>query len=218
MAFTKHRQTKTLLVVTALATFLLAPVACGQRGLGDYYGVGQLAVKPPVVRLSGKLKEITNHPCENTTGPAVIGTHLILEKDKAQQLNIHLGPTRLVADAIKSLSVGDQLDVIAFRTERLPANQYVATTLILGEQVIRLRDRYLRPYWYGYGAGASAFTRGAPRMRPNAEYRMGYRPSAYAGYGRYWRRADPWTGYRGRGFGRRGGRGGYGRGSRCWRW
>ncbi len=202
MSNVMHRQMKTLLAMSALATFLLTPVVCGQRGIGDPYGIAQCPARPPVVRLSGELEDITNHPCENSTGPAVLGTHLILRNDKGKQLNIHLGPTSLVGTVVKSLSVGNQLDVIAFHTERLPANQYVATTVIVDDRVIRLRDHYLRPYWAGRSASTSASPRCGWTPRSDNQYGFEYRSRGYGGCGRGWRLFGSSPGYRGRRFGR----------------
>ena len=136
-----------VLIVFALAIGLIPTMTYAQKGMGDYEGVGRQQIKPPVVRLTGIVEEIKTHPCEHTTGRAELGTHLIIKDTRNQELNIHLGPTEDVADIVRRLSAGKKINVLGFRTEKMPANQYVAKTLILGDQLIHLRDSMLRPYW-----------------------------------------------------------------------
>ena len=134
-------------IVFALAIVLIPTMTYAQKGMGDYEGVGRQQIKPTVVRLTGIVEKIETHPCEHTTGWAELGTHLIIKDTRNQKLNIHLGPTEEVADIVRRLSAGKKINVLGFRTEKMPANQYVAKTLILGDQVIGLRDSMLRPYW-----------------------------------------------------------------------
>jgi hypothetical protein len=136
-----------VLTVFALAIGLMPTVTYAQKGMGGYEGVGRQRIKPSVVRLAGIVKKIETHPCKNTTGRAELGTHLIIKDSQNNKLNIHLGPTEDVNDIVRSLSVGSRIDILGFRTEKMPADQYVAKTLILSDQVIHLRDSMLRPYW-----------------------------------------------------------------------
>jgi len=133
--------------VSTLIVLIWAATAPGQRGMGDSMGVAQQRLKPRLVRMSGKLQEIRTHPCENTTGKAEIGTHLILKDKHGRELNIHLGPAPAVSETVKPLTVGTKLDLVGFRTDKMPPNQYVAKTLILDNHVIQLRGPDLRPYW-----------------------------------------------------------------------
>ena len=210
----KARQMKVIALAAVLTIVVPATVTCGQRGLGDSLGAARLTAKPPVIRLSGKLQEIRNHPCENTTGIADIGTHLILENEKGRRLNIHLGPTPAVAEAVKSLSVGKRLDVLAFRTGQMPANQYVAQTIILGNRFIRLRDANLRPFWSGVGNGLRAIPGGSLTLQPGQDIRTPYRSWGWGGYGRPCCRFNGWGrgNWQGQGLRRRGGGRGFGRG------
>ena len=49
-----------------------------------------------VATLSGRLVEIKTGPCEQTTGPALVGTHLLVKNKKGETLNVHLGPEAAV--------------------------------------------------------------------------------------------------------------------------
>lgn len=159
---TGHRNA--IVLITTIAVLMWAASAFGQRGMGNSRGIAQLALKPDVVRISGKLKEIKTHPCEHTTGKAELGTHLILEDRQGRQLNIHLGPAPALAEAVKRLKVGTRLDLLGFRTDQMPPNQYVAKTLILGSRLIQLRDSELRPYWSG----------GKSKYEARPRYGLGY--------------------------------------------
>lgn len=141
------RQHAVVVFETALIVLVWAAASPGQMGMGDSKGVVQQRLKPPLIRISGKLQEIKTHLCENTTGKAELGTHLILKDRHGRELNIHLGPASAVSEAVKQLKVGRKLDLLGFRTEKMPPNHYVAKTLILANHLIQLRGSDLRPYW-----------------------------------------------------------------------
>ena len=187
-----------VLLVFALAIGLIPTMTYAQKGMGGYEGVGRQQIKPPIVRLSGIVKKIETHPCKNTTGRAELGTHLIIMDPQNNKLNIHLGPTEDVNDIVRSLSVGGKIDVLGFRTEQMPANQYVAKTLILSDQVIHLRDSMLRTYWSRSSLLPAGRRINAPEVGPrsrdkiilNSGYGFQWRrcPRNYCGYGRCFRR------------------------------
>ncbi len=138
-----------------------------QKGVGDPSGVARNAAKPEIVSFSGNLVEVKTGPCELTTGRSPIGTHVILETAKKEHLNIHLGPAAAVADTVAKLSVGQQLAVKAFRTEKMKERHFVAQSLTFGETTVALRDANLQPVWAGgnvgprgAGAGQAGFGRG----------------------------------------------------------
>ncbi len=133
--------------VSILIVLIWTVTAPGQLGMGDNMGIAQQKLKPRLVRISGKLQEIRTHPCENTTGKAELGTHLILKDKHDRELNIHLGPAPAVSETVKLLTVDTKLDLIGFSTDKMPPNQYVAKTLILANHIIHLRGPDLRPYW-----------------------------------------------------------------------
>ncbi len=130
-----------------LIMLMWTATAPGQLGMGDHKGIVQQGLNPRLVRLSGTLRQIQTHPCESTTGKAELGTHLIFDDKDGQELNIHLGPAIEVSEIVKRLTLRTRVDLIGFRTDKMPSNHYVAKTLILPNHIIPLRDTALRPYW-----------------------------------------------------------------------
>lgn len=133
---------------------ILVTSAYAQRGVGDSTGLASQPVKPPIITLNGKLVEIKTGACEATTGRSLIGTHLILATSAKEVLNIHLGPAAAVADVVAKLSVGQEIRVQAFRTEKMKENQYVAQSLTFNQTTVELRDANLRPVWARGSAGS----------------------------------------------------------------
>lgn len=160
------KTTTTFLAGLVLTCGALVTSTHAQRGVGESTGVARQAIKPEIVTLSGKLVEIRTGPCEKTTGRSPIGTHIFLETDKGDNLNVHLGPQWAVADTAATLKVGTRLTVKAFRTAKMPEKNYVAQSLAFGETTVDLRDEGLRPVWGGQGArrgrwdGGPAWARG----------------------------------------------------------
>lgn len=195
-----RKRTLNYVIMAAVSVALLVcDNVMGQRGMGDSYGIARAKVKPPVVRLSGKLCEIRNHPCEKTTGWSDMGTHLILENKQGKQLNIHLGPTRSVAMFVELLTINKQLDLLAFRTDKMPEDQYVATTLIVGDRSLVLRDSSLRPYWAGRRGGVSTLAPSQGGRAGRFSFRNGseYPGLMARGYGRGFRRSSARREFRG---------------------
>ncbi|NLF07846.1 MAG: hypothetical protein GX594_07690 [Pirellulaceae bacterium] len=124
-----------------------AGAAYAQKGMGDAEGVAQQTEKPECVSLTGKILEIKTGPCKSATGRSPIGTHLILENSDEQKLNIHLGPADALAEIVKNLTIGQEITVKAFRTDKHKEHHYVAVLLTYGETTIELRDDSLRPVW-----------------------------------------------------------------------
>ena len=154
--------------------------AYAQKGVGDSSGVASRAVKPEIISLTGRLIEIRTGLCESTTGKSPIGTHFILETPDGKKLNVHLGPAAAVADMVAKLTVGHEVAVKAFRTEKLKADHFVAQSITEGENRIELRDAELRPVWAqgnlgprtetdvprgGCGCCGAGFGRGGGRWR-----------------------------------------------------
>jgi hypothetical protein len=159
--------------------------APGQRGMGKGVGVAQQILKPSLVHISGKLHEIKTHPCENTTGRANLGTHLILKDKQGRELNIHLGPTTELSESVKQLKIGKKIELIGFRTDKMPLNQYVAQTLILGSHIIQLRDSDLRPYWAGNRLSQGTLL---PYVKATVDQRKVMRRNFYYYHPKFWRR------------------------------
>ena len=142
------------LVMTLAAMVLCVvnvPMVYAQKGMGDQAGVARQAIQPQVLAFSGKLMEIRIGLCKKTTGRSPVGTHLLLETSDGKSLNIHLGPAAAVADIVAKLSTRDDQDltVKAFRTEKMPEDQYVAQSITFDANTIELRDENLRPIWAG---------------------------------------------------------------------
>jgi hypothetical protein len=152
-----------------------------QRGMGDPTGIARQAVRPPVTQVTGILAEIRIGPCEFTTGHAGIGTHVILKAAEGKTLNIHLGPSAALQSVIDQLHVGQTVVVDAFRTEKLPADHYVAVRVNTEGKVFTLRDESLRPIWAGTG-------RNGPR---GGGWRHPYGRGRGCGYGSRWKFEAP---------------------------
>ena len=142
-------------VAASIALAIATSAVVAQRGVGEQTGVARMPTKPEIVTLSGKLTAINVGPCEHTTGRAQVGVHLIVEPTaqsiegtataKVEPLNIHVGPANVVEEMLTKFPVGTQLTIAAFRTEKMPANQYVAQSLKSDSTTVTLRDsRYDR--------------------------------------------------------------------------
>jgi hypothetical protein len=143
-----------------------AAATCSQRGMGDSTGVAQQGMLPELVSLSGKLAAIDTHPCDKTTGHGVVGTHLKLETDKGTALNIDLGWAPAVEPIVKQLLVGQEVQVVAFRTDkRQDFSHRGAEAKSLLDEVLR-RGREERGGRVGRGSGDRAVEgNGAARLR-----------------------------------------------------
>jgi len=170
-----ERENMVVLLGTLLA-LIFSSTALAQRGMGDGEGVAQQMVKPRLVHISGKLQEIKIHPCENTTGKADLGTHLILKDKEGRELNVHLGPTPVLSKVVKRLKIGRKIELIGFRTDKMPLNQYVAKMLIISNNIIQLRDSNLRPYWAGSGFSQEILL---PSAKTTVDKRTATRSSCY---------------------------------------
>ena len=78
------RYRRVALTTVTLLSCVFAPFAYAQRGMGESDGVARRAVKPEVVAVSGTIIEFKTEPCEKSTGPADLGTHLILKRSMAR--------------------------------------------------------------------------------------------------------------------------------------
>lgn len=204
---------KKVVAIVALAVLMTAGTSTwGQRGVGDDEGVVRQAIETQRTAIEGTVKEIVIERCETTTGPFGIGMHLLLKTDEKKQCNVHLGPAVIVRDLLEPLEVGQTVTVQAYRTQKMPAENFVAIALQFDGKTVRLRDENLRPTWAGGQGqffGRYPMSPELPRWSQGRQvygrgYGMGYGRGNRAGLGRGM----------GRGYGRRGwGNGmGYGRG------
>ncbi len=142
---------------------LAATPAYSQRGVGDAEGIARQTVKPDVVSLEGTVAEIRIAKCEKTTGPSLIGAHVLVTTEDGTVLNVHLGPADAVRDVTNQLVPGQAVAIKAFRTAKLPEDNYVAQSLTIDGSSIELRDENLRPVWAGSGQVARSPGRGPGR-------------------------------------------------------
>ena len=172
---------------------IVTSFAYAQRGMGERAGVARQAIKPKVVTLTGNVLEVKTEPCKMTTGPAYLGTHFLMKTPKGDKLNIHLGPTDAVTYVTEQLPVGGKVTINAFRTAKMPENEYVAQSVAFEGATIQLRDENLRPLWAGsntvHGRSSPQWVPGRGRGR---------------GWGRGWKRGPGYGRGRERGWGRQG--------------
>jgi hypothetical protein len=137
-----------LLLAVVCVWPLFSSTVYAQKGMGDQDGVARQGLRPSLTRLTGKILSVETHPCEKTTGPALAGTHLIVEGTDGKRYNLHLGPANAVASIVTPLQPGVPIEVTAFRTSKMPEDQYVVSTLLLeNSKMVQLRDSDLRPFW-----------------------------------------------------------------------
>lgn len=153
-----------------------------QKGMGDYEGMARQAKKPPIVRISGIVQEIKMHPCERMTGRVQIGTHLILKDSQNREFNIHIGPAVEVSDIVKRLPIGKEIEILGFRTEKMPADHRVAKALILGGRTIQFRDSMLRPSWSRSGRYAESRGKNRRMVRLEGQVGVQYGPGRWRRY------------------------------------
>lgn len=132
-----------------VGSMLSVSVAEAQKGTGEKVGLARQGAQPELLELSGILKEVETGPCRSTTGRAYVGTHLFIETDDSETLNIHLGSAEAVKDIVSALTIGQHLDLTVFRTERHADGHFVAKVIRTREKNYHLRDETLRPFWAG---------------------------------------------------------------------
>lgn len=206
--------TKKLVVIVVLTVLMTTNTATwGQRGVGGNEGVVRQTIETQRMSIKGTVKEIIIETCENTTGPFGIGMHLLLTTGEKKQYNVHLGPAVIVRNLVEPLEEGQSVTVQAFRTQKMPTEDFVAITLKFNGKTVRLRDENLRPTWAGgheqffgrYQASPSLPRWPQRRQAYGRGYGRGYRAGFGRGMGRGYDRR--WSNGMGYGRGRGGGRG-----------
>jgi hypothetical protein len=115
--------------------------------MGELGGIAQQAQKPAIETISGTIKEIKTGSCERTTGPSLLGVHLIVEAANGKTINVHLGPAAALENVLDELSGGQAITFEAFRTDIMPEDARVAKSLTVSDTTFDLRDDILRPHW-----------------------------------------------------------------------
>lgn len=202
-------------IVVSAVLMATAAKTWGQRGMDDSEGVIRQAVETQRIAIEGTVKEVLIETCENTTGPFETGLYLLLTTGEDKTYNVHLGPAVIVKDMVEPLNAGQSVTVQAFRTEKMPAEHFVAVLLTFNGKTVRLRNESLRPVWAGrQGRFFGRYVAGPERPRWGPAYGRGYGMGNGRGYA--------WSNGMGYGQGRRGrgqGRGpGIGYGPRMCPW
>jgi hypothetical protein len=147
--------------------FLLALPALGQRGIGNPEGVARHWLAPAVETFTGTVVEVEIAPCEHTTGRSLLGTHLMVQSDAGESINLHLGPSSVLGSMTERLVAGQRINFEAFRTPQMAAGHLVAASLTLASgEVVTLRGDDFQPQWAAAG-----------RDRPNERVAAGSRRS-----------------------------------------
>ncbi len=141
--------TATTMAALALAALLVGvPPAAAQRGMGDAEGVGRWDTPPPTATVGGTVADVEVAECAHTTGRADLGAHVFLAAADGRTLNVHLGPFAALEDLVATLEDGAEVEAEAFRTDAMPPDHYVAVTVTVDGQTVRLRDGDdLQPLW-----------------------------------------------------------------------
>lgn len=145
----KHLQKILILISLILMTL---PVF-SQKGTGSQTGIAREATNLEIIYISGMINEIKVGPCQNTMGRSNSGTHLIIEVDNNNTLNVHLGPSTEVSHLTNKLKIGQEITIKAFRTNNLSENNFIAKEIFADNQIYTLRDSNLRPVWAEKGRG-----------------------------------------------------------------
>jgi hypothetical protein len=164
---------------------LWLPTAYAQRGMGDAEGLARRGLQPELTKVSGKLVRIETHPCQQTTGQGILGTHVGLLTPEGQTLDIDLGWAAAVESIAARLVIGQPLDAVVFRTDSMPEGRWVAKSLTIDGDVLALRDDRLRPFWAGPGGGQGPSRTAAGSGWGTRGYGVGggYRVGGGSGYG-----------------------------------
>lgn len=123
--------------------------AFAQKGVGDSTGLARSAVQPQIVTLKGSLDHIKTDSCDKTTGHVIVGTHLFINTEDSDLVNVHLGAAYAVESFVNELKMGQIVNVQAFRTEKMGPLEFIAKEVAVNGETLQLRDENLRPIWAG---------------------------------------------------------------------
>ncbi|HMP88762.1 MAG TPA: hypothetical protein PJ991_01100 [Kiritimatiellia bacterium] len=136
-----------LVKVWLAASVLAGSAALAQKGTGIDEGIVRQGLIPITRSIAGTLEGIKTGPCKNTTGRAYIGSHLFLRTPENELINLHLGPANFVDEFISTLATGHIVRAIAFQTDNLKENNWVAKQVRVNDTELLLRDDSFRPLW-----------------------------------------------------------------------
>ncbi len=135
---------RTSLVIGALG---IAAALYAQPPRGMRMAMGYDKAKE--VTVTGTVASVDEHPGMGMMGS---GTHLQLSTG-TETLDVHLGPTRWLADHKYTFSKGDQITVIGSRTKIDDTDALIARQIDKAGTTMTLRDENGRPLWAGRPRG-----------------------------------------------------------------
>ncbi len=130
----------------AVLVFLLCCTAYAQQGIGIPKGIAQKEIPIDLVELTGVAQRVEEAPCPYVLGKSISGMHLTLITAEEQEINVHLGPVWAVSIWTEGIE-GQTVKLIAFRSQKLPDNHFIAKELEWDGQKAVFRDGYLKPFW-----------------------------------------------------------------------
>ena len=146
---------KSTLKMLVLVSMLVAITGYAQNGIGERNGVVEEAIPIALIEMNGTIEKVNEGPCTYTVGNAVNGIHLTVLTENQEMVNVHLGPTWAISVWVDGMEHGTHVDLVVFRTEKLPIGHYIAKELEWDGQRAQFRDGYLKPFWAGrYGKEA----------------------------------------------------------------
>lgn len=130
---------KTLILMTLLALLaapaLLAGEKCCAKGCPTYD-------KAKEVTLTGTVEKIDEHSCQ----AGCSGTHVML-KTADGEFEIHLGPSKYLAEKSFAVAKGDSLEIVGARTKVEGKDAVLARELVKGDAHLTLRGPDGAPAW-----------------------------------------------------------------------
>ncbi|MEM9648381.1 MAG: hypothetical protein AAF969_07860 [Bacteroidota bacterium] len=132
--------------IWTLTLLVFAGLVChAQKGTGERQGLANDGQFPELIEINGVVSAIKIGPCELSTRKFSSGTHLMISSND-MTYNVHLGPSAQVKNFVAQ-SKNRTIQTIVFRTNKLPADHYIAQKIVLDENELVLRDGYLKPFW-----------------------------------------------------------------------
>ena len=130
----------------AVLAFLVCCTAYAQKGIGTPEGTTQNPIPIDLVEFTGVAQHVEEGPCPYVLGKSMSGMHLTLITAEEQEIDVHLGPVWAVSIWTEGIE-GQTVKLVAFRTQKLPENHFIAKELEWDGQKAVFRDGYLKPFW-----------------------------------------------------------------------
>lgn len=98
--------------------------------------------------VTGTVQAVNQHT--GRMGGMMTGTHLTVETGTGA-IDVHVGPTRWLADHKYEFAVGDRVEIVGARVTIDNADAIIAREITKNGQTIQLRNEAGRPLWAGRG-------------------------------------------------------------------